>query len=49
MLTPQHIYKQKYKQMLSKKHLTRQDIREFNQAVEHYKAVYPDWKETQEM
>lgn len=41
-------YKQRYKQMLSKPIITKNDVKEFNEAVEHYKQVNPNWKDIQQ-
>lgn len=44
-ITTAYQYRQKYKQLL-KGTPTKKQLKEFNQAVEHYKQVFPDWRNT---
>jgi hypothetical protein len=38
-------YKAKYLQLLKKPNLTKSDVKEFNDAVSHYKQRYPNWQD----
>ncbi len=37
-------YKERYKTVLRKNKITMQDVKEFNDAVEAYVSLYPNWK-----
>ena len=38
-------YRQKYLALLKKPIITKRELRGFEQAVEHYKTVHPDWRD----
>lgn len=40
-------YKERYKQLLHKKHLTKKDVRLFKEAVTHFVKRYPDWEQSE--
>ncbi len=37
-------YKERYKRVLRKNNISTQDVKEFNEAVQAYISLYPDWK-----
>ncbi len=37
-------YKERYKRVLRKNDITKQDVKEFNEAVQAYVSLYLDWK-----
>ena len=38
-------FKKKYKQLLSKENLTKEDLIQFEYAISLYKTLYPRWRE----
>lgn len=42
-------YKLRYKQLLSKPIITKNDVKQFNEAVQHYKQVNPNWRDIQQI
>lgn len=38
-------YRQRYLALLKRPNISKADAREFRKAVEHYKTVFPDWRE----
>lgn len=39
-------YKERYKQLLHKEKITKEDVRQFKEAVTHFVNRYPNWKKT---
>lgn len=42
-MIPPH-YKERYKRILHKDKITKEEINEFVDAVDHFTVMYPDWK-----
>jgi hypothetical protein len=40
-------YKERYKMILQKALISKEDLKEFREAVSHYTVVFPDWKKKQ--
>jgi hypothetical protein len=42
-MIPSH-YKERYKRILHKDKITKEEVKEFLDAVSHYTVVFPNWK-----
>jgi molybdate-binding protein len=38
-------YKERYKMILHKEKITKDDLKQFREAVKHFKMMYPEWED----